>query len=65
LLPAPPSDPAHVTVTGAGTTFVHDPNHGDGWDFDSTKQLISVYGNSCNTILNGPITTLDVMVPCP
>jgi hypothetical protein len=61
-----PSDLAQTYVWFDKTQQVpRDPAHAAGWDFDAATNQLTLYGASCDTVVTGAATSVDVVFGCP
>jgi hypothetical protein len=65
-LNAPP-DPDSVAVQfNDGTLAKRDPTQTNGWDYtDNTHKRISLFGPSCDAVMNGVYTDVKILFGCP
>jgi hypothetical protein len=64
LTHAPP-DPEKLFVFFDNTTEVpRDPSHMAGWDYDASKQTVTIYGSYCQDLETAKVTDLDIVFGC-
>ena len=41
-----------------------DPNHVNGWDYDSTNNMIHFYGSYCDQLRQGTVESVEIKAGC-
>jgi hypothetical protein len=63
--PTGDTDRAHIGVVVNGTEIPHDPSMTNGWEYTSTGMTaVQIYGPTCNGIMNGSITNVQIVFKC-
>ncbi len=64
-LEKPPPDPNMLYVFFDKQTKVpRDAAHATGWDYDASKQQVTVYGTYCDSLKAGKINVVDIVFGC-
>jgi hypothetical protein len=60
-----PQDPTKVYVFFDGTRSVpRDPTRAQGWDYDPRTNTVTFYGATCDSLRNGQVQKVDVVLGC-
>jgi hypothetical protein len=63
--PTGDTDRAHIAVVVNGAEIPKDTGHTNGWDYTSTGMTaVQVYGPTCDGIMNGSITNVQIVFKC-
>jgi hypothetical protein len=63
--PTGDTDRAHIAVKVNGTELAKDTNHLNGWDYTTTGMTaVQIYGPTCDGIMNGSITNVQIVFKC-
>ncbi|MCC6644654.1 MAG: VWA domain-containing protein [Polyangiaceae bacterium] len=63
-LDPPPPDASQLYVFFDKAKVPRDPAHAMGWDYDSAKHQVTVYGGYCDQLKAGKIGVVDVVYGC-
>ena len=58
-------DPAKIFIGIDGQLVPRDPSHLSGWDYNSTTNLVMLYGPACDALASNPQAQLKVNSGCP
>jgi hypothetical protein len=65
-LESAPLTPDNVAVALNGTAVPRDTSHTNGWDYTAPNNVdITLYGDWCTRVVNGPSVQLTVLYGCP
>jgi hypothetical protein len=59
-----PPDPSQVYSFFDRVGVTRDPNHMNGWDYDSTTNTVTFYGQACTDLRGGKVSVLDIVFGC-
>lgn len=64
-LPAAPPNPRSITIQGRGGVVQRDLTHNNGWDLGDDGMSVQFFGEACDVLKAGAITSVDAIYGCP
>ncbi len=60
-----PADLTDLFVYQDGAEVTRDQSHAEGWDYNTSTNLLTFYGNACDALLAGTVGDLVIVYGCP